>query len=132
MYRNDNRINLDRRGSVEDADIKISNLVKTLHLTICKINCIHRETTYKIEDVEASRKEIIEEYKSEEQIIAKTKKKLLKRTKEARKLTQNEVNKIRDALDIIQEGFTTLMVFSAGFLKPLYRISGSCEKKNAC
>ena len=105
MYRNDNRINLDRRGSVEDADIKISNLVKTLHLTICKINCIHRETTYKIEDVEASRKEIIEEYKSEEQIISKTKKKLLKRTKEARKLTQNEVNKIRDALDIIQEGF---------------------------
>ena len=102
MYRNDNRINLDRRGSVEDANVKIGTLIKTLHLTICKINCIHRETSYKLEDVEQSRRDIIDEYKSEEQIIGKTMKKLLKRTREARKLTQGEVDKIRDALDIIQ------------------------------
>ena len=42
MYRNDNRIILDKSGSVEDAQNKIKTLVKDLHLTICKINRINK------------------------------------------------------------------------------------------
>ena len=45
MYRNDNRIILDKSGSVEDAQNKIKTLVKDLHLTICKINRINKGKT---------------------------------------------------------------------------------------
>ena len=46
MYRNDNRIILDKSGSVEDAQNKIKTLVKDLHLTICKINRINKGRTF--------------------------------------------------------------------------------------
>ena len=42
MYRNDSRIALDKKGSLTDADEKIKTLITTLHLTICKINRIHK------------------------------------------------------------------------------------------
>jgi len=48
MYRNDNRIILDKSGSVEDAQNKIKTLVKDLHLTICKINRINKGNIQKL------------------------------------------------------------------------------------
>ena len=65
MYRNDNRINLDRTSNVEDADKKIKSLVKLLHLTICKINKINRETGYKIADVNNQRTQLTDGINSE-------------------------------------------------------------------
>jgi len=102
MYRNDNRIILDKSGSVEDAQNKIKTLVKDLHLTICKINRINKETGHQIDDLEKIRKTVINEYEAEEAIFPRTRKKLLKATKDARSLTQDEVSSLRDALDIIQ------------------------------
>ena len=116
MYRNDNRIILDKSGSVEDAQNKIKTLVKDLHLTICKINRINKgnkkikkhsqnfflETGHQIDDLEKIRKTVINEYEAEETIFPRTRKKLLKATKDARSLTHDEVSSLRDALDIIQ------------------------------
>ena len=60
MYRNDTRINLDRTANADDAEKKIKSLVKLLHLTICKINKINRETSFKISDLKEQRNHIID------------------------------------------------------------------------
>ena len=54
-------------------------------------------------DVEQTRTDLIEEYKTEEVIVARTRKKLLKLTKQARMLTNDEVQALRDALDRVRQ-----------------------------
>lgn len=102
MYRLDKRVTLDATDTLEQADQKINDFIKTLHLTICKINTQQTLSKDAIEALRDTRKSSHAEFKQDRTLSALTRGELLKATECARELTEDEVDSLRSALDLIQ------------------------------
>lgn len=102
MYRFDCRVTLDPAESLDEADSTISELVKTLHLTICKINRLQKVTRDGLERMGDARQATIAEFGQERALSAAVKQELMTATTKAKERTEDEVASVRSALDLIQ------------------------------
>jgi len=102
MYRFDSRVCLLPGETIEEADVKIKDLVKTLHLTLCKISQQQKGTMHAVDDLEDARKSAIDEFRTDQELSDTTREVLLSLTKKSRDLTEEEVKSVRSALDLIQ------------------------------